>query len=207
VPRPDPLARMAAAVAHRLASRTTRRSFLATVGASAAGLALAGSGDGVTAGRRRPLPGTEPAAGWFGFCGHYFTTGSCPSPHHLPRVDQQGYPVRPADGLPVDDLGRLVSADGLPVDESGGPLLGPDGALLPRAPRTRVCEDWVPERYGVDAVSQGSWYRCCDGEIRKLWDCCSTSRRRINGDEPLRGYCDEHRGVFCVVYVDTGVPC
>lgn len=202
MPRPDPLGRLGAAIAHRLASRTTRRSFLATVGAGVAGLAAARAGDG-----RTSVPGTEPAAGWFGFCGHYWTTGSCPSPHHLPRVDQQGHPVRPADGRPVDDLGRLVDAQGLPVDESGAPLTGPDGAPLPRAPRTRICEDWVPERHGVDAVSQGSWYRCCDGEIRKLWDCCSTSRTRINGDRPLRGYCESGRTVFCVVYVDTGVPC
>lgn len=201
MPRPDPLARLAGALAHRLASRTTRRSFLAGVGATAFGLTTA------TAGSGRPLPGTEPAAGWFGFCGHYWTTGSCPSPHRLPRVDQQGYPVRVEDGHPVDNLGRPVSVEGLPVDDFGAPLLGPDGDPAPRAPRTRVCEDWVPERFGVAVESQGSWYRCCNGEIRKLWDCCSRSRTRINGDEGLRGYCEAGHTVFCVLYVDTGVPC
>ena len=200
--RPDPLARLAGALAHRLASRTTRRSFLAGLGAAAMGLATprGGSGCGM-------VPGTEPASDWFGFCGHYWTTGSCPSPHHLLRVDQQDHPVRPSDGRPVDNLGRLVDVEGLPVDESGARLTGPDGAPLPRAPRTRVCEDWVPERFGIRAESQGSWYRCCDGEIRKLWDCCSRARTRVNGDEALRGYCDAGHRVFCVVYVDTGVPC
>lgn len=201
MPRPDPLARLAGALAHRLASRTTRRSFLATVGATAFGLSTAKAGTG------RVLPGTEPAAGWFGFCGHYWTTGSCPSPQQMPRVDQQGYPVRSDDGVPIDNLGRPVSVDGLPVDSSGAPLLGPDGELAPRAPRTRICEDWVPERFGLAAENQGSWYRCCNGEIRKLWDCCSRSRLRINGDAGLRGYCEAGHTVFCVLYVDTGVPC
>jgi hypothetical protein len=202
VPRPDPLVRLAGALAHRIASRTTRRSFLAGLGAAAMALVAPRGGSG-----RGMVPGTEPVSGWFGFCGHYWTTGSCPSPHHLPRVDQQGYPVRPSDGRPVDNLGRLVDVEGLPIDESGARLTGPDGAPLPRAPRTRICEDWVPERFGIRTESQGSWYRCCAGEIRKLWDCCSRARTRINGDEALRGYCDPGHRVFCVVYVDTGVPC
>jgi hypothetical protein len=65
----------------------------------------------------------------------------------------------------------------------------------------------VPERHGVDAVLQGAWYRCCNGQIRKLVDCCSTSRRRINGDAALVGYCRPGRRVFCVLYTETGVPC
>ena len=145
--------------------------------------------------------------GWYGFCGHTWTTGSCPSPFSLPRIDARGFPVRPADGRPVDNLGRLIDALGRPLDAAGAPLPGPDGGVLPPAPRTRVCEDWVPERYGVDTVLQGAWYRCCDGQIRKLVDCCSTSRARINGDAALVGYCRPGRRVFCVVYMDTGVPC
>ena len=198
----DPLARLAGAISHRLASRTTRRSFLAGVGVAAFGLTSARAGSGTSR-----VPGTEPASGWFGFCGHYWTTGSCPSPHHLPRVDQLGYPVRPSDGRPVDNLGRLVSVDGIPVDDSGAALTGPDGAPLPRAPRTRVCEDWVSERFSLEVRTEGSWYRCCEGQIRKLWDCCSANRTRINGDAALRGYCDAGHYVFCVLYVDTEVPC
>ena len=63
------------------------------------------------------------------------------------------------------------------------------------------------EQHGVDAVMQGSWHRCCDGQIRKLRDCCTTATRRINGDAALRGYCYGQRSVFCVTYQDTGVPC
>ena len=115
--------------------------------------------------------------------------------------------LRPSDGRPVDNLGRLVDALGAPVDAAGAPLLAPDGSALPPAPRTRVCEDWVPERHAVDVVLQGAWYRCCNNQIRKLADCCSTSRVRINGDAALVGYCRPGRRVFCVLYMDTGVPC
>lgn len=191
------------ALAHRLAAGTTRRSFLAGVAAAAA----VGATGGRVADARRPVPGTEPVDTWFGFCGHYWTTGSCPGPERLPRVDQSGRPLRPRDGRPIDDRGRLVDARGRPVDEAGELLRGPDGRPLPRAPRTRMCEDGVRARYGIDAVTQGAWYRCCNGQIRKLSDCCSTSTRRINGDAALVGYCRPGRRVFCVMYVDTGVPC
>ena len=53
----------------------------------------------------------------------------------------------------------------------------------------------------------GAWYRCCKGHVRKLVDCCSTSDRRINGDESLKGYCYADRKVFCVMYFQTKVPC
>ncbi len=157
----------------------------------------------------RRVPGTEPMKGdWFGFCGHYWTTGSCPGPYRLPRVDRGGRPVRPADGRPVDDRGRLVNDRGEPIDAAGNRLVNAAGVPLPAAPRSRLCQDTVRRRYRLnDAVLQGSWYRCCDGQIRKLWDCCSVSPRRINGDRSVTGYCHGRRKVFCVVYYDTGVPC
>jgi hypothetical protein len=185
-------------LAARLASAMTRRSFLGRLGVAT--MAVAG-GSAVKAAVR---PDEAEA---FHFCGHIWTTGSCPAPYKLPRIDRRGYPLRPKDGRPVDNLGRLVDAEGFPVDEPGARLVGPDGELLERGPRTRVCEDWVPERFRIDAVTQGSWYRCCDGQTRKLVDCCSTSTRRINGDRALRGYCYRGRRVFCVMYYDTGLPC
>jgi hypothetical protein len=54
---------------------------------------------------------------------------------------------------------------------------------------------------------QGSWFRCCGGQIRKLMDCCATTQRRVNGDQALHGYCYGRRNVFCVTYYDTGLPC
>jgi hypothetical protein len=197
----EPLNDAGGRFARRLATGTTRRSFIGAVGA-----VLLGATTDRAVGA---IPGSEPAPGrWFGFCGHYWTTGSCKGPFVIPRVDTQGKPLRPKDGRPVDDAGRLVNDANQLVDEAGNPLLSTAGAPLPAGPRTRLCEDGVKRRYRLnDAVLQGSWYRCCNGQIRRLWDCCSASPRRINGDRSLKGYCRGNRKVFCVVYVDTGVPC
>ena len=197
-PRETRLDHAAEALSMRLATGMTRRSFLARLG----GAFLGAVGGATVAAAVAP----EEAEA-FHFCGHIWTTGSCPSPHRLPRIDRHGLPVRPRDGKPVDNLGRLVDRNGYPVDGAGRRLRGADGQLLPRGPRTRICEAWVPERFGIDARTQGSWYRCGHGQIRKLVDCCSTSRRRINGERALKGYCYSGRRVFCVMYYDTGLPC
>jgi hypothetical protein len=142
----------------------------------------------------------------FHFCGHTFTTGSCVHPLGLPRIDSHGFPIRPSDGRPIDDIGRLVNGRGEPIDDAGHPLKDPDGNPLPPAPRTQVC-DQTGSIYGFDAHLQGSWYRCCGGEVRKLWDCCAHTPTRINGDAALHGYCYGSRNVFCVTYYQTHVPC
>ncbi len=196
--RPDDLLdAVATGLSTGLATGMTRRSFLGRLGAVVMG-AIGGS---TVAAAVRPGE-----AGAFHFCGHIWTTGSCPSPLGLPRIDRRGLPLR-RDGRPIDNLGRLVGASGFPVNEAGERLLGPDGETLERGTRTRICEDWVPERFRIDAVTQGSWYRCCSGQIRKLVDCCTTSTRRINGDRALKGYCYRGRRVFCVMYYETGLPC
>jgi hypothetical protein len=178
----------------RLAAGTSRRGFLSRV--SGAVMALTGASALVA-------PGEAEA---FHFCGHIYTTDSCPHPTGLPRIDSRGYPLRAADGLPVDDLGRLIDITGRPVGEDGLPLTDTDGRLLPAASRTRVC-DAVQEEFGIATTTDGAWYRCCGGHVRKLVDCCSNSRRRINGDEALKGYCYRGRKFFCVMYYDTRVPC
>jgi hypothetical protein len=204
---PDGLERALLEAGEALGQRATRRRTLERA-AVALGALLGLPAARAIAARRRYPPGSNPLpGGYYGFCGHTYTTASCPAPYELPRIDARGLPLRPTDGRPIDNLGRLVDGHGKPVDEAGHRLHGPDGAPLPAAPRTRVCEDWVPEQHGVDAVLQGSWHRCCDGQVRKLWDCCTTSGRRINGDAALHGYCYGQRKVFCVTYHDTGVPC
>jgi hypothetical protein len=183
----------------RLASGLTRRSFLGRMG----GAILALTGGGAVAAAVRPEKSEA-----FHFCGHIFTTGSCPSPLGVPRVDRHGFPLRAGDGRPIDNLGRLVNGSGYAINASGVRLRGPDGQVLPAAPRTRLCEEWVRERHRLqDAVTQGSWYRCCGGQVRKLVDCCSVSRRRINGDASLVGYCWSGKRVFCVMYYDSGLAC
>ena len=177
--------------------RSSRRGFLATASSAVAAL---------TAGR---LVGSLVAPGEaeaYHFCGHIYTTDSCPHPTGLPRIDADGHPLRARDGKPVDDLGRLVDAQGLPIDEAGAPQLDADGRPLPPATRTRVCAA-AGRRYRIRVRTDGSWYRCCNGRVRKLVDCCTTSSRRINGDRGLRGYCYANRRVFCVMYFQTKVPC
>ena len=177
--------------------RSSRRGFLQTASAAVAVL---------TAGR---LAGALVAPGdaeAFHFCGHIYTTDGCPHPTGLPRIDRHGYPLRAKDGRPVDDLGRLVDAIGAPIDEAGLALLDPDGRPQPPARRRRVCTA-AGKRYEIEVRTDGAWYRCCDGHVRKLVDCCTTSRRRINGDRALKGYCYAGRRVFCVMYYQTNVPC
>jgi hypothetical protein len=182
----------------RVAERTSRRGFLARTGRA---LVLAASGGTISTLLR---PGQADA---YHFCGHVYTTDSCPHPTGLPRIDVHGFPLRAADGHPVDDLGQPVNARGQPLDANGNVLLDPDGLPLPPAPRSRVCQDVVADRIGRVTHVDGAWYRCCGGHIRKLVDCCAQTTQRINGDAALTGYCYGGRRVFCVMYYDTKVPC
>jgi len=174
-----------------------RRTFLARTGAAVAA---------VTAGRAigsLVAPGEAEA---YHFCGHIYTTDGCPHPTGLPRIDSKGFPLRARDGHRVDDLGRLVRLDGTPVDEDGEPLVDADGASLAPATRTRVCVA-AGRRFEQRVRTDGAWYRCCGGDVRKLVDCCTTGSRRINGDRGLKGYCYADRKVFCVMYFQTRIPC
>ena|GEM_PF-410731 len=176
---------------------SSRRSLLQTASAAIATL---------TAGRMvgsLVAPGDADA---FHFCGHIFTTDGCPHPTGLPRIDRNGYPLRAKDGRRVDDIGRLIDEVGAPLDDAGAPLLDPDGRPQPPATRTRVCTA-AGKRFRITVRTDGAWYRCCNGHVRKLSDCCTTSARRINGDRGLRGYCYGRRKVFCVMYYQTKVPC
>jgi len=176
---------------------SSRRSFLATASAAAGALAAARTVGSLVE------PGDAAA---HNFCGHVYTTDGCPHPTGLPRIDTRGFPLRARDGRPIDDLGRPIDAQGAPVDEAGAPLLDPDGRPLPVATRTRICSA-AGRRFGITTRTDGAWFRCCDGHVRKLSDCCTTSSRRINGDRALRGYCYGKHRVFCVMYVQTRVPC
>ena len=181
----------------KIAGSTSRRGFLSRVGGGV--VALVGA---KTAGSLIK-PGEAEA---YHFCGHIYTTDSCPHPTGIPRVDSRGYPLRARDGKRVDDLGRLVDRAGSPVDDDGNPLTDPDGRRLPRATRTPVCKV-VAKEFDITTRVDGAWYRCCGGKVRKLVDCCAYSSRRINGDGALTGYCYAGRKVFCVMYFQTKVPC
>ena len=181
-----------------LAGETSRRGFLARAGATL----LAGVAGGTVA--KVVKPGDADA--YTNFCGHTYTTGSCIHPYGLPRIDSKGYPLRPSDGRRVDNIGRLVNERGKPVHEDGSLMRDPDGNPMPPAPRTKICKETGKE-HGFHAHLEGSWYRCCGGRVRKLWDCCAHHHDRINGDAALKGYCYGDRKVFCVTYYQTHVPC
>lgn len=181
-----------------LAQNTSRRGFLSRVGAALTAVTASG-----LVGRATERADAER---YYGFCGHTYTTHPCPHPTGLPRIDFHGFPLRASDGQPIDNLGRPVNGKGQPVDNRGEVLRDPDGRPLPPAPRTKVCDE-TSRRFGMRTWTDGSWYRCCSGHVRKLSDCCSYSQKRINGDAALAGYCHHGRKVFCVMYVQTKVPC
>lgn len=184
-------------LSERLAEGTSRRGFLSRVGRGL--LTLTGGGLVAAA------VGPEESEAYH-FCGHTYTTGSCPHPTGLPRVDSRGLPLRARDGVPIDNLGRPVNRRGEPLGEDGALLRDLDGHPLAPAPRTPVCEE-AGRRFGFSAQLDGSWYRCCGGQVRKLMDCCAYSNSRVNGDAALTGYCYSGRKVFCVMYHQTSVPC
>jgi hypothetical protein len=186
-------------ISDEVARGSSRRGFLERLGGAV--IALAGAQTLTAA----VLP-SEADAAYTNFCGHTYTTGNCPAPTGLPRIDRDGYPLRAADGVPVDDLGRPVNSKGQPVDASGHVLTDADGVPLPPAPRTKTCETAGRDN-GIELRLDGSWYRCCGGTVRRIRDCCGVTDVRINGDAALPGYCYPGRHVFCVTYFETSMPC
>jgi hypothetical protein len=188
---------MAERISDRLAADSSRRGFLARVGAGVLGLTAARGATSLI------KPGEAEA---YHFCGHIYTTDSCPHPTGLPRIDSRGLPLRAADGHRVDDLGRLIDRRGRPVDEDGNLLTDVDGRPLPPAGRTPICVA-AGQKYHFKPHMDGAWYRCCSGRVRKLVDCCGYVTHRINGDGALTGYCYKGRRVFCVQYFQTNIKC
>ena len=164
-----------------LAERTTRRSFIGKVGAGVVALV----GGPFVAVALKP-----DRAEAHHICGHTFTTGSCPHPFSpYSRVDRFGYPLHPTYGYPVDDFGNIYKSR--------------------KQRRRRMCEEVVPDRYSRarGAKQGGGWSRCCNGRIRRIYDCCSYSDTRIQGDAAVTGYCFGGRKVFCIGYRDLKSTC
>src|SRR4051794_41940189 len=73
---------------------TSRRGLIARLGR----LLVAVGGSGAVAAALRAQ-----AAEAYHFCGHVYTTGSCPPPTRLPPGDPKGAPPRAAGGSPLHD--------------------------------------------------------------------------------------------------------
>ena len=180
-----------------LARDTSRRGFLARVGGALVALTAARTVGTLIE------PGESEA---FHFCGHTFTTGSCPHPTGLPRIDSRGFPLRASDGHPIDDIGRPVNDAGQPMDDEVSCCATRRAGPAPRPPG-RSSAPGPGDIYGFRSHIDGSWYRCCGGKVRQLETAARTRNNRINGDAALTGYCYGGRKVFCVQYYDTKVPC
>lgn len=168
-------------VAVGLAERTSRRSFLGRFGKGVVAL-VGGPFVAVALSPER--------AEAYHICGHLYTTGSCPHPFApRTRVDRYGYPVHPRYGYPVDDYGNIYTSR--------------------NQTRRKVCQEVVPDRYPYTGRPRfgGGWSRCCNGRVRRIKDCCSYSRTRINGDASVTGYCHDGRKVFCICYRQTNTRC
>jgi hypothetical protein len=164
-----------------LAERSSRRSFLGRIGMGIVALA----GGPFVAASLKP----ERAEAYH-ICGHLYTTSSCPHPFSpLSRVDKFGYPVHPQFGYPVDDKGDIYKKRS--------------------QKRSLMCQELVAKRYPQTGHPRygGGWSRCCNGRIRRIADCCSFSRTRINGDASVTGYCYGGTRVFCIGFRDTNVRC
>ena len=161
------------------------------------------------AGARTVARGVLPdeADAYTNFCGHTYTTGNCPHPTGLPRVDRHDYPLRASDGHPVDDLGRPIERAGLSASTRTASGCSNRTASRWRRRRDRRSAPPPASEHGLKLSNDGSWYRCCGGRVRRMRDCCGYTSVRINGDAALTGYCYAGRKVFCVQYYETMVPC
>jgi hypothetical protein len=168
-------------IALGLAERTSRRSFFGKLGTGVVALA----GGSLVAAALRPS-----RAEAYHICGHTYTTGSCPHPFSpATRIDKYGKPLHPTYGYPIDDHGRIYKSR--------------------KQSRRRTCQVIVPEKYPYTGhpTFGGGWSRCCYGRVRRIYDCCSYSTTRINGDGSVTGYCYSGRRVFCIAYRELTTRC
>ena len=146
-----------------LAASTSRRGFLSRVGAGVMALA------GAKTAAQLIKPGEAEA---YHFCGHIYTTDSCPHPTGLPRIDSRGYPLRARDGKRVDDLGRLVDKRATRSTRTASSSPTPTAARSPRHPHP-ICTGDRRERTASGARPTAPGTAAAAGDVRKLVDCCA----------------------------------
>ena len=97
------------------------------------------------------------------FCGHIYTTDSCPHPTGLPRIDRKGFPLRAKDARPVDDLGRYVDARGGRSTRTARCSPTPTARRCRRR-RARRSATATADGTTSSPYIDGAWYRCCGGQ-------------------------------------------
>jgi len=96
---PEELQRALLRAGEELGARASRRRLLERAAIAVGALVGLPAAAQATKRRHHYLPGTKPiAGGWYGFCGHTYTTASCAAPFSMPRIDAHGFPLRPQDG-------------------------------------------------------------------------------------------------------------
>ena len=170
-----------ARIADAVAAASSRRGFLARVGAAVMGVAGARTVGSLVA------PGEAEA---YHFCGHIYTTDSLPAPDRAAADRRQGPPAegrgRPAASTTsaatsTPPARRSTTTARRSTDADGAPLPSGDAhAGLRRRRRPS---------YGFKPHIDGAWYRCCGGHVRKLVDCCgyvhNRDQRRQGADRLL----------------------
>ncbi len=116
-----------------LAGDTSRRGFLARVGGAMTAVDRRRRWSRARSSPATPTPSTSAAT----------PTRPAPAPPDgpaLPRIDHDGYPLRPSDGQPIDNLGRPVNARGEPVDDKGKTAARPRRTPAAAGAADQICE-------------------------------------------------------------------
>ena len=178
---------------------TSRRGFLSRVSRRRAGA------DGR---RRRSAGWSRPGeAEAYHFCGHIYTTDSCPHPTGLPRIDSRGLPAARARRPPVDDLGRSSTPTAARSTRTAARSPTPTAGRCRPPPARRVCDVVADRLRHQDRRSTAPGTAAAAAASASSSTAARRSPRRINGDASLTGYCYKGRKVFCVMYYDTKVKC
>ena len=148
----------------------------------------------------------DEADAYTNFCGHTYTTGNCPAPTGLPRIDRE----RLSAARQRRRAGRRPRAAGQrrgqPVDAHGHVLTDADGVPLAPAPRTKTCET-AGKDYGIKLRLEGPGTAAAAARCAGSATAAARPNVRVNGDAALVGYCYPGHHVFCVTYFETSMPC
>ena len=126
----------------------------------------------------------------------------------LPRIDRAGYPLEPASGKPIDNLGR-------PHQRAGAsPSMTRQGAARPRRPAAAAgaADEGLPgggqrEASGSRPTSTAAGIAAAAVRSASSSTAARNTTSGSTATPPSRATASAGRKVFCVLYFDTRVPC